>query len=86
MKQAIELNLSSSQAEQLAEQLLAGLSPSAKIRLVRRYEQETWPLRLRQLLSEVGQRVRQSPEAARRALRDIEPGRRAFYAARRRRH
>lgn len=75
-------DLTTRQAEQLFEQL----SPTVKIRLVRRWEQETWPVRFRLLLAQIDRRVQQHPQWARAALKSIGPARRAFYAARRRRH
>ena len=77
----VELGLS----EQLAEQLLEQLSPRVKIHLVRRWEQETWPTRFRQLLARIDQRARRHPRLVREALKAIEPARREFYARRRRR-
>ena len=82
MKREIELGLS----EQQAEYLLERVSPKVRLHLVRRWERETWPQRLRQLLARVDQRVRQSPHLAREALKAMAPARRAFHAARRRRH
>ena len=79
--QKVSVELSPQQAEQLLEQL----SPAVKIQLVRRWEQETWPKRLQQLLQRVDQRWKRHPQLAQRALRDIAPARRAFYAARGRR-
>ena len=68
-----------------AEQLLAQAPTQMKIRLVRRWEQETWPVRLRRLLQRIDRRWKRNPQLARKALRDIAPARRAFYAARGRR-
>ena len=67
-----------------AEQLFEHLSPAVKIRLVRRLEQETWPVRFRLLLARIDQRLRKSPRLAREALKTVGPARRAFYARRRR--
>jgi len=80
MKREIELGLSEQQAEQLLEQL----SPTAKLHLVRRWEQETWPVRFRQLLARIDRTVQQNPRWAREALKAVGPARRAFYARRRR--
>ena len=79
------MKMSTDLTERQAEQLLEHLSPAVKIRLVRRFEQETWPVRFRLLLAQIDRRVRQHPQWARAALKSIGPARRAFYAARRRR-
>ena len=78
----VHLELSAYQAEQLLEQLPV----EAKLDLVRRWEHETWPKRFRRLVEEVGRRAQSHPRLARKALKDIAPARRAFYAARRARH
>ena len=67
-----------------AEQLLNQLSPRVKIHFVRRWQQETWEARFRQLVARVQQRARRNPHLTAQALREIEPARRAFYAGRRR--
>lgn len=87
-------DLTMRQAEELFERLAPAakirlvrrLSPALKIQLVRSLEQETWPERFRQLLAQIDRRVRQHPQRARTALNSVGPARRAFYAARRRRH
>ena len=76
----VVIELSTEQAEQLLEQL-----PSdAKLDLVRRWEQETWPVRFRRLLARIDRKVKQNPRWAREALKAVGPARRAFYARRRR--
>lgn len=79
--QKIAVELSTKQAEWLLDQL----SPAVKIRLVRRWEHQTWPLRFRRLLAQIDQRVQRHPKLSQDALKAIEPARRAFYASRRRR-
>ena len=75
------VDLTMAQAERLLEQV----SPQVKIRLVRRWESETWPVRFQRLMRRIDRRWARQPQLARKALRDIAPARRAFYAARGRR-
>lgn len=75
------VDLTMTQAEQLLEQV----SPQVKIRLVRRWEQETWPVRFRALLRRIDRRLKRQPQLARSLLKTVAPARRAFYAARGRR-
>ncbi len=74
-KVAVELS------EKQAEHLLNQLSPKVKMYLVRRWEEETWPERFRQLLARVDRRVRRRPRLAQEALQAIGPARRAFHAS-----
>ena len=76
--QKISVRLSTKQAEQLLEQL----SPAVKIRLVRRWERQTWPERFRRLLARIDRRVQQHPRSAREALKSAAQARREFYARR----
>jgi hypothetical protein len=78
--QKVSVELSAKQAEQLLDQL----SVQVKIRLVRRWEQQTWPERFRQLLQQMDHRIQQDPRLVREALQVVGPARRAFYASRRR--
>ena len=78
--QKVSVELSAKQAAQLLNQL----APSIKIQLVRQWEQETWPERLRQLLVEVDRRVQRHPHLFDRAMKVVEPARRASYARRHR--
>lgn len=80
MTQKVSVELSPKQAEELLEQL----PPAVKIRLVRQWEQETWPRRLRHLLARVDRRVKRSPRLFDRAMRVVGPARRASYARRNR--
>ncbi|MBI4355401.1 MAG: hypothetical protein HY597_02975 [Candidatus Omnitrophica bacterium] len=68
-----------------AEELLEHLPVATKIRLVRKFEQETWPERFRQLLARIDAKLRRNPGLRRELMKDVGPGRRAFYAARGRR-
>ena len=79
--QKVSVELSAKQAEQL----LAQLSPAIRIHLVRQWEQETWPVRFRHLLTRIDRQIRQRPAWAREAMKVVGPARRAFYARRRRR-
>ena len=79
--QKVSVELSPKQAEQLLNQLELKI----KIHLVRRWEQETWPERFRQLLARIDRRVRRNPRLVRETLKTLEPARRAFYARRHRR-
>ena len=65
-----------------AVQLLNRLSPSVKLHLVRRLEQQLWPARFRQLLNRIDRRLQSSPRLAQGALKRIGPARRAFHARR----
>ena len=76
--QKVSVELSTEQAEQLLEQL----SPAVKIRLVRRWEHETWPRRLRHLLARIDRRVKRHPRLFDRAMKVVGPARRASYARR----
>jgi hypothetical protein len=76
--QKITLELSEKQAEQVLQQL----SQPVKIRLVRRFEQETWPQRLRDLLTRIDRRVKRHPRLFDRAMKVVQPVRRASYARR----
>ena len=78
--QKVGVGLSPKQAERLLNQL----PPTVKMYLVRRWEQETWPQRFRELLARVDARARRNPGAVRKALKTVASARRAFYAGRRR--
>ena len=77
-QQKVELELPVEQIEQLLDQL----SPTLKIRLVRRWEQTDRLARFRALLARVDRRLRRNPRLAREAMNAVEPARRAFYARR----
>jgi hypothetical protein len=81
MMQKVSIDLSIKQAEQLLEQLPV----ETKVVLVRRWEQEMWPQRLRDLLAQIDRRVQKHPRLAKEAMKVVGPARRAFYAARRHR-
>ena len=72
------VDLTMAQAEQLLEQA----SPQMKIRLVRRWEQETWPTRFRALLRRIDRRLKKQPHLARQLMKTVGPARRAFHPAR----
>ena len=74
------VKLSTRQAQRLLEQL----PPVVKVHLVRRWEQQTWPVRLRQLLARIDRRLAASPGLARAARKSVGPARRAFHARRHR--
>ena len=76
----ISLELSEAQVEQLLDELPL----PRKIEVVRRWEQETWPKRFRQLLAKIDRRLKQNPRLAKEARKAIGPARRAFYAGRHR--
>ena len=79
MKQ-VSVHLSNQQVEELLEQL----PPSRKLQLARRWEQETWQKRFRQVLANVDRRLKRNPRLAKEARKAIGPARRAYYASRHR--
>ena len=72
----VSVELSAKQAQRLLNQL----SPKVKIYLIRQWELETWPIRLRNLLAQIDARVRRNSRLARQALKTVGPARRALYA------
>ena len=76
----ISVELSEKQAERLLEQLPV----SVKIYLLRRWEKQTWPARLGQLLSKIDSHVRGNPRLAQKALKVVGPARQDYYARRNR--
>ena len=70
--------------EQTKLRLLDHLAPALKIRLVRRWKQETWPKRLQHLVAQIDRRVQRNPRVIRALLRDAQEARRELYATKRR--